>query len=227
MPLKMFCAIGFALLLSGSPKGLRSDDAQSRSVRPGVTRLPVKIERHVAGAAVVFGVPFPVGALKSPDHVRVLDAGGREIPSQISEVSTWEPADPSIKWIWVFIFAGARDSYTLEFGDSVRRMEPPAPHLSVINNQRPGGYAMVDTGPMRFEVRKGAGGFITRNQVDRNRNGFDDVDLVADGAPERGSFVDISGDDGLDESKAVVERMSIERGSGPMHTIIRVDGKYD
>jgi hypothetical protein len=240
MRLKMFCAIGLALLVSGNHEGLgyapggsakgldyREGTTQARSTRAAVTRLPVKIERHAPGAAVVFGVPFPAGALKSPDHVRLLDAAGREVPSQISEVSTWEPADPSIKWIWVFLFAGARDAYTLEFGDSVRRMEPPAPHLSVINNQRPGGYVMVDTGPMRFEVRKGAGGFISRIQVDRNKNGFDDGDLVADGAADRGSFVDIVGDDGLDESKAVVERMSIERGSGPMHTIIRVDGKYD
>ncbi|CAN5708015.1 hypothetical protein BH18ACI5_BH18ACI5_01760 [soil metagenome] len=229
MRLRTFCAIGFAVLLSGSQEGLRSYalSAQARSTRAAVTRLPVKIERHAPGAAVVFGVPFPVGVLKSPDHVRLLDGAGREVPSQISEVSTWEPADPSIKWIWVFLFAGTRGTYTLEFGDSVRRMEPPAPHLSVINNQRPGGYVMVDTGPMRFEVRKGAGGFISRIQVDRNKNGFDDADLVADGAADRGSFVDIVGDDGLDESKAVVERMSIERGSGPMHTIIRVDGKYD
>jgi hypothetical protein len=239
MRLKMFCGLALALLVTsgnsaskrnnadGSPEGLDYGSAQTRATRAAVTRLPVKIERHAPGAAVVFGVPFPVGVLSSPDHVRLLDSTGREVPSQISEVATWEPADPSIKWIWVFLFAGPRDTYTLEFGDMVRRMEPPAPHLSVINNQRPGGYVMVDTGPMRFEVRKGAAGFISRIQVDRDKNGFDDADLVADGAADRGSFVDIVGDDGLDESKAVVERMSIERGSGPMHTIIRVDGRYD
>src|SRR5215203_917007 len=252
MRLKMFCAMSFALLLTlgnaaapqrnreGSPEGPQYGRAggspegphyaggvQARATRNAVNRLPVKIERHAAGAPVLFGVPFPLGVLNSPDHVRLLDSNGREVPSQISEVSTWDPVDPSIKWIWVFLFAGPRDSYTLEFGVSVRRMEAPAPHLSVINNQRPGGYVMVDTGPMRFEVRKGAGGFISRIQVDRDKNGFDDGDLVADGAADRGSFVDIVGDDGLDESKAIVERMSIERGSGPMHTIIRVDGKYD
>src|SRR5829696_2268119 len=252
MRLKMFCAMSFALLLTpghaaapqrnreGSPEGPQYGKAggspegphyagggQARATRNAVNRLPVKIERHAAGAPVLFGVPFPVGVLNSPDHVRVLDSSGREVASQISEVSTWEPADPSIKWIWVFLFAGPRDTYTLEFGDTVRRMEPPAPHLSVINNQRPGGYVMVDTGPMRFEVRKGVGGFLSRIQVDRDKNGFDDGDLVADGAADRGSFVDIVGDEGLDQSKAIVERMSIERGSGPMHTIIRVDGKYD
>ncbi|MEO6212350.1 MAG: hypothetical protein ABIP65_01865 [Vicinamibacterales bacterium] len=237
MRLKLFGAAALALLLSsgnsaapqGSAEGLRYvryAGPQPRGARAAVKRLPVKIERHAHGAAVVFGVPFPVGALRSPDHVRVLDAAGREVPSQINEVSTWEPADPSLKWIWVFLFAGARDTYTLEFGDSVRRMRQPAPHVSVINNQRPGGYVRVDTGPMRFEVRKGAGGFISRIQVDRDKNGFDDGDLVADAA-DRGSFVDIIGDEGLDESKAVVERMAVERGSGPLHTIIRVDGHYE
>lgn len=177
------------------------------------------------GAPIVFGVPFPRGVLHSPDHVRVLSAG-REIPSQISEVSTWAPADDSIKWIWVFFFAERPDRYTLEFGPAVRRAEAPAPHLSIINNQRPGGYLMVDTGPMKFEVRKGAGGFISHVQVDRDRNGFDDRDIVAEGDGDRGSFLDLVDDEGPDESKAFVERMVIERGSGPMHAILRVEGEY-
>ena len=68
-------------------------------------RLPITVERHVEGAPLTFGVPFPKGALASPDQVRVLTAAGREVPSQVTEVATWEPADPSLKWIWVFFFA--------------------------------------------------------------------------------------------------------------------------
>jgi hypothetical protein len=210
---------------SGAPPVTSQSRVRDEAPAPPV-RLPIKVERHIAGAPVVFGVPFPKGALASPDHVRVLDPAGREIPSQISEVSTWEPADESIKWLWVFFFTGRPDAYTLEFGSAVRRAEVAGPRISVINNQRPGGYVLVDTGPMKFEVRKGAGGFIGRVHVDRNRNGFDEGDLVAEADGDRGSFVDLLGDDGLDESKAFVERMSIERGSGPLHTIIRLDGEY-
>ncbi len=180
----------------------------------------------MAGAPVLFGVPLPRGVLRSPDQVRLLAPDGREVPSQISEVSTWAPADDSIKWIWVFFFAEASDRYTLEFGDAVRRAEAPAPHVSVLNNQRPGGYLIVDTGPMKFEVRKGPGGFLSHVQIDRDRNGFGDADVVAEGAGERGSFVDLLDDEGLDPSRAVVERMVIERGSGPMHAILRVEGQY-
>ena len=126
----------------------------------------------------------------------------------------------------MFFFAEASDRYMLEFGDAVRRAEAPAPHVSVLNNQRPGGYLIVDTGPMKFEVRKGPGGFLSHVQIDRDRNGFGDADVVAEGAGERGSFVDLLDDEGLDPSRAVVERMVIERGSGPMHAILRVEGQY-
>src|SRR5829696_6153542 len=98
MRLKMFCGLALALLVTsansaltlekpaGSPEGPRyAGSIQARATRAAVTRLPVKIERHAPGAAVVFGVPFPVGALGSPDHVRLLDSSGREVPSQISE----------------------------------------------------------------------------------------------------------------------------------------------
>ena len=68
-------------------------------------RIPLKVEQPVAGAPLTFGIPFPQGALHSPDHVRVLTSRGREIPSQITEVTTWAPADNSIKWIWVFFFS--------------------------------------------------------------------------------------------------------------------------
>jgi hypothetical protein len=68
----------------------------------------------------------------------VLTTDGREIPSQITEVSTWEPADPSVKWIRVFFFAGRDDRYVLEYGPGVRRSRDPAA-LEVVNNQREGG----------------------------------------------------------------------------------------
>ena len=81
------------------------------------TRVPLRVERAQADAPVTFGIPMPKGALDNPDHVRVLDASQREIPSQITDVSTWEPIDPSIKWIWVFFFTTSSSrEYTLEFG---------------------------------------------------------------------------------------------------------------
>jgi hypothetical protein len=72
-------------------------------------RLPITVERSSPGAPVTFGVPFPKGVLASPDQLRVLTADGREVPSQITEVTTWAPVDPSVKWVWVFFFADQGD----------------------------------------------------------------------------------------------------------------------
>ncbi len=63
-------------------------------------RIPIHIKKHAVGAPLTLGIPVPEAVLYSPDHVRVLDENGEEIVSQVTEVSTWEPADESINWIW-------------------------------------------------------------------------------------------------------------------------------
>src|SRR5262245_55443235 len=67
--------------------------------------LPLTVNRAVNGALVTFGVPFPKGVLKSPDQVRVLNARGLEVESQITEVNSWLPASDSVQWIWVDFIA--------------------------------------------------------------------------------------------------------------------------
>ena len=51
----------------------------------------INIKNSVEGAPITLGVPFPVGALASPDNIRLVDFDGNEIPSQITEVSRWLP----------------------------------------------------------------------------------------------------------------------------------------
>ena len=76
----------------------------SCSVPKDSTLIPITVENNIPGTPQVFGVPIPEGELYSPDHVRVLDSNGKEIPSQITKVTTWKPSDNSIKWLWVFFF---------------------------------------------------------------------------------------------------------------------------
>ena len=61
----------------------------------------------------------------------------------------------------------------------------------------------------------------------RAGDGFDAEDIVAKGSEQRGSFVDLLDDAGPDHSRAVVEQTYIERGSGPLHAILRVEGRYE
>ena len=59
-----------------------------------------------------------------------------------------------------------------------------------------------------------------------DRNGIDDGDLLATGQPARGTFADLLDDAGVDSSKATVNRTFIDKGSGPLHAILRVEGEY-
>ena len=188
-------------------------------------RIALTVQRHQAGAPITLGVPFPKGALSSPDHVRVLDAAGREIPSQVTEVSTWEPVDPSLKWVWVFFFTTDATQYTLDYGPTVRRARATAP-IEALNNPRAAGLAELTTGPMRVVVRQGETGFLTSVQLDLDNNGFDNADEIAAGPAARGSFADVLDEAGVDSSKATVIRTTLERGSGPLHVVLRVDGEY-
>ena len=67
--------------------------------------IPITIKSNNKGSPIFFGIPIPQGTLFSVDKVRVLNDSRVEIPSQITEVSSWMPKDNSIKWIWVFFFS--------------------------------------------------------------------------------------------------------------------------
>lgn len=206
------------------------------SVSSSGTKIPITVENNEVGTPQVFGVPIPQGELFSPDHVRVLNSRGTEIPSQITEVSTWAPADNSIKWLWVFFFTEEGDSYSVEYGDNIRNGRMYDERVLVNNNQRPTGEVEVNTGPLRFTVEKGLGGgfqrspagsgFLDKVEFDIDGDGFDDGDVIATGTAGRASFLDLLDKAGLDPSKAVVLRTVKEKGTGPLHAIIRVEGEY-
>jgi hypothetical protein len=194
---------------------------------PAADRVPLTVEHARAGAPITVGVPFPQGELHSPAHVRVLNAGGKEIPSQITPVTTWAPADSSLKWIWVFFFAGEGDTYHLEYGPDVQRAPITGDRVRVINNQRSRGFAEITTGPLRIRVQEeNAGGFLDVVEFDREGDGFGGPDTIATGPDGRGSYLDLLDAAGLDSSRATVTQTYRERGSGPLHAILRIEGTY-
>ena len=210
----------FAVVPQAQP---RRPAAQVVSVNVG--RVPLTVERHQTGAPVTLGVPFPRGVLDSPDHVRVLRPDGLEQPSQVTEVTTWDPIDPSVKWVWVFFFADAGPVYALDYGPTVRR-QPITTPLEFVNNPRAQGLAEITTGPLRFVVRQGETGFLTSVQLDLAGDGYTDADIIATGPVGRGSFADVLDEAGVDRSKAVVLRTVMDKGTGPLHAILRVEGEY-
>ena len=189
-------------------------------------RIPLKVENVSPGAPLTLGVPFPRGVLLSPDHVRLLDRGGVEMPCQVTEVTSWGPLDSSVKWIWVFFFAGNSGEYTLEYGEGVSRAPIQGNKVMIINSQRSDGFAEINTGPLRLIVKKGEGGFLDKVMLDVDKNGFSDQDIIAEEPNGRGSFLDILDDAGIDPSKAVITHTVKEKGSGPLHGILRLEGEY-
>lgn len=189
-------------------------------------KISIEVENTLEGAPLTIGIPFPVGELNSPDHVRLLDKNGLEIPCQTTQVTSWEPADYSVKWLWVFFFSTGDSDYTLEYGTDVRPAPIQGDRIKIKNAQRVGQTSLIETGPLRFSVKKKPGGFIDDVLFDIDRDGFDTKDTIALTDGDRGSFLDLLDDFGIDSSSAVIHRTVREKGSGPLHAIIRLEGDY-
>lgn len=188
--------------------------------------IRIKVERATPGAPLTIGLPFAQGSLQSPDLVRVLDNQGREIACQTTQVTNWEPVDYSVKWLWVFFFSTGDEEYLVEYGPDVRPAPIQGDRIRIKNAQRTGQSSVIDTGPLRFTVKKGCGGFIDEVMLDTEGDGFDTSDTIAVCRGGRGSFLDLLDDLGIDTSTADITRTVRERGSGPLHSILRLEGNY-
>jgi hypothetical protein len=189
-------------------------------------KIPLVIEKNIPGAPQLLGIPFPKDKLNSSDHVKVLNSLGQEIPSQITIVNTWEPVSTSVKWIWVFFFSDNQAKYTLEFGADVVRKTFTGDRVIVENNQRDYGRVKVNTGPLQFTINSLGGGFLDKVELDLDRNGFDSNDLIAESNHSRGTFLNILDKSGIDTSRVKINHSVQEKGSGPLHAIIRIEGDY-
>lgn len=209
-------------LSAGALRALIAFSLMGAAGRAGAAVIPLKVDRVTHDSPVTFGVPFPKGALRSPDQVRVVNDRGVEIPAQVTEVTSWAPQSPGIQWIWVdFLTEGSR-SYSLEYGASIRRRAAIPGELRIVNSQRPAGGLEVDTGALHFRLARGEGGFIESAEL-RTAGG---AIPVLKSAGSRGSFLDLLDDSGPDDSRAVITFTTIEKGSGPLHAILRIEGEY-
>jgi len=189
--------------------------------------INIHVDNNIEGAPITMGIPFPIGELYSVDNVRLLTNKGREIPCQTTEVTTWQPADESVKWIWVFFFTEKTSEYILEYGEGIEAMQSPNRIIST-NNMRPGGGIDVNTGPLSLSIKKLGNGFLEAVYLDSNDDGsFEEEERIASGpSGNRGTFLDILDDAGIDTSKAIINEVFREKGSGPMHAIFRIEGTY-
>lgn len=192
---------------------------------PGITRLKLTVEKESKGAPLMFGIPFPKETLFSADNVRILDAQGKVVASQINEVNTWEPASSGIQWVWVFFFSDGSGNYTLEYGKDVTNDMGADKGIKISNHWTEGGEVMVNTGRMEFALKKGIGGFLERVRL--TGAGNDRTMTIAKGPDDgRGNFMDIFDGESTDLSKAEITFVRVDKGSGPMHAVLHVEGVY-
>jgi hypothetical protein len=162
-----------AQLLTGGPdaadgKSLAEHQADFQiervDVPPQSGRIPIILPRGVPSGAgawpIHFGVPFPKGTLWQQDQVRLIDAGGTEIPVRTVVRSRWgHHPQSSIRWLGIDLQAAPAAAWwpdrkaiyaTLEYGPRVKP-SPAGPSLTV--SATSGGVG-VDTGPLQFTVRR-------------------------------------------------------------------------
>lgn len=126
----------------------------------GVSALAAQVPLRIANPAglalvaepITTGVPFPPGALASPDQVRLLDAAGAEVPLQA--VVTSSHPDGSVRWLLLDFQADVPPegaALTLEFGPGVTR----APIAAPVTVTPDDAAIAVSSGPLSFTARRG------------------------------------------------------------------------
>lgn len=178
------------------------------------------VERN---ASVRFGFPLPVSGLFDLSKIRIIDAGGKVVDSQISATVFWK--DSSIKWVLVQfsapLKAGERKVYNVEFGENVTATSVKSP----LNAQVRENEIIVDTGVMRVLIDKKKFNILKDVKVDKNHDGKYGNDETV--ASFEGTGVEL-----LDENKNLYASAFgtpsewIIEESGPEKIVIRAKGEY-
>ena len=156
---------------------------------------------------ITSGIPFPQGDLPHTDHVRVLDAEGGEIPSQVIPLALWP--DETIQWALVDV-QGREGTYALEYGTDVTRREYDSPLTVEETHER----VTVRTGPLAFTV-------------DRHRFGLlGDVRLDDEPIAEGSGGIYLTDDGGRTFVSLCPPEELIVEESGPLRAVIRAKGKH-
>ena len=165
-------------------------------------RVPIRLwipEACVEVPYVSGGVPFPRGRLFRHEHVRVLDAAGREAAMQVDVLARWL-SDQSIKVLLVTLPRGdGSGELTLGFGPDVRPRSVGSP-LEVAGDD---GSIEVRTGTATFRFVRGRAG-----------PSIDGVEFAGPSATT---------DDGVVcSARACSHRVEL---SGPLRAMIAADGR--
>jgi hypothetical protein len=123
--------------------------------QPGSARIELRVDSVVDGLGEAWpmycGVPWPRGRLSDPRAVRVVDAAGEVVPSQIRTMSHWAGTQ-HIRWLGVDFVGGPKAKYYVELAPDALRASRAAVPDAVVQVSRTDDRYYVDTGPARFIV---------------------------------------------------------------------------
>ena len=129
------------------------------------------------------GIPIARGALKDVRAVRLMIQGA-EVPAQARALAQWP--DGSVKWLLLSFVAPADARPVVEFGAGVSRRDVSRPLCAVAS----GGGVTIDTGVIRFAIRKDGSGFIDDLWLDPTGEGkYADGERMVQ-AGDRANFFD-------------------------------------
>jgi len=118
--------------------------------------IPVTLHGRGASAGIdwplTFGVPFPDGVLQGDATIRLVDAGGKEVPIQIRTTAKW--LSGSTRWVLIDTqqpLPQEKASYRMEWGEGARRSAARPDRVEIIDGAR---SLNVDTGPLQFTLSK-------------------------------------------------------------------------
>ncbi len=158
------------------------------------------------GYPATWGVPFARARLTDPARVRLVGAAGEAVPLQTRVLTRWD--DGSVRWLLLDFPARPEDlesGLTLEYGEEV---EPPpaAGGLTAVDD---GEGVSVDTGVLRFRVRRGGQALIEAVDLTDRR--------LAEGLVAR-----VVTRDGWERSRyrAVADSVSVEEAGSERVTVL-------
>ncbi|MFH1923986.1 MAG: hypothetical protein ABIP48_29380, partial [Planctomycetota bacterium] len=171
---------------------------------------------------ITSGVPFARGELGDADHVRLLDAAGREVALQAKVASRW--ADGSVQWLRLSFLASVEAEtpaiYFLEYGTEITRARATSP----LRHAEHDGLLAVDTGPLHVEFDARQSGFPTSIRFDADADGkFADDEELATEQPLATELIDAEGR--RYTTACAADRIEIEP-SGPVRTVGKLTGDH-
>jgi len=199
---------------TGKYVGILSAAECDAPLRPG-DRVKILVDAPpgdaaLAGWPVHFGAPFPAGALWDASQLRLVDAKGRELPSQTEVTGCWA-REGAIQWVRFDALVTGREPCYVEIGKRGSGSTPARP----LTLSRQGEEITVETGVARYVLAKGASP-IREILVGGKRV------ACADGT--RGLYV-IDQTGRVASASAEEETVAVE-AAGPVASCVRFEGWY-